>query len=39
MRIAICDDNTSFLNYFKPMLIKELELRSIKDEIETYTKA
>lgn len=39
MRIAVCDDNVSFLHYFKPMLANELGLRSIKGEIKTYTKA
>lgn len=39
MRIAVCDDNAVFLQFFKSMLANELESRSVKAEIETFTKA
>jgi len=39
MRIAVCDDNAVFLQFFKFMLANELESRSVKAEIETFTKA
>lgn len=39
MRIAVCDDNAVFLQLFKSMLANELESRSVKAEIETFTKA
>ena len=38
MRIAVCDDNAVFLQFFKSMLANELESRSVKAEIETFTK-
>ena len=39
MRIAVCDDNAVFLQFFKSMLANELESRSVKADIETFTKA
>lgn len=39
MRIAVCDDNAVFLQFFKSMLANELESRSVKADMETFTKA
>ena len=39
LKIAVCDDNAVFLQFFKSMLANELESRSVKADIETFTKA